>query len=119
MSGDLFQRQAMKPMQDESRAHFRREPIQRTIQLFNALIRVRLLGGVAIGSGLKLRVDTGDLHQLRATGLAQRMLLSDMLRNGEQIGFRGADRFVIRNAQHAQEHFLDDVWNIRKIANPP
>jgi hypothetical protein len=35
----------------------------------------------------------------------------------EDVRFWRPNRFVVRNAQQAQEHLLDDVWNVSDVAD--
>src|SRR5581483_11651935 len=47
------------------------------------------------------------------------VLLSRVARDGEEIGFRQADRLPAGHPQESQEDLLDEVRNVRRIADPP
>jgi hypothetical protein len=49
--------------------------------------------------------------------LAQRVLLDDVLCHGEKIGLGRADRLDVRDAEHAQVDFLDDIRQVGYIAD--
>jgi len=92
--------------------------IEAALEALETLLGMHLKRGIRVSAGCPLGKKAREIRRDRRCGSFERVLLEDVLRDGEEIGLRRAHRFHVRHAHHAQVNLLHDVGHVGGVSHP-
>lgn len=113
---DLLERQAIATVIQERGASLGRDGLQGALEHFETLLSTHLQRGIVWNVGSVIQHFL-QFERASAVRLAERVLLSHVPGDREEISLRGTNSVGVRDTQQAKEYLLEDVGNVGAVTD--
>lgn len=113
---DLLDGEALEAVENERGRNHGGQLVQYGLQCFHSLLDLALALRIVRGGDLQFCERLVDIDHRRGRVLAKRVLVDDVTRDGEQVGFGAADGVVAVDPQEPEKNLLRQVRGVRRVA---